>query len=208
MSSITDDCKIVVEGNISYSTLQALAAKIQNASMPITLDLSNAVGIVELHESASANNSVFSKCKKLEKLVLPNGLKTIGLNAFKYCHFSSVIIPDSVTSIGYGAFFGCANLNDIDFGSGLQSIGEDAFQQSGVTSVTFPKSLTSIQPTAFYRLRSLTSAIFMDDKTWTVTNKDEYLASCGYEYKISVVNPALNAARLKSEYSLYIWSKN
>ena len=207
LSSITADYKIVVEGSISNSTLQALAEKIQAASMPITLDLSNATDISELHGPASGNDSVFSKCRKLEKLILPAGLKTIGSRAFQHCLFSSVIIPDSVTSIGSCAFFGCGNLNDIDFGNGLQSIGEDAFRQSGLTSVVFPKSLTAIQPTAFFGL-SLASAIFLDDKTWTVTNMDAYLASRGYKYNISVESPGLNAVRLTKDYGLYIWSKN
>ena len=209
LSALTEDYEIVVEGKISSSTLQALAEKIQGASMPITLDLSNATGVTELHGPASTNDSIFSNCQKLEKLVLPKTLKTIGAKAFQNCCFSSVVIPDSVTAIGSFAFYNCVNLNDINFGNGLEAIGENAFIHCDVlTSVVFPKSLATIQPTAFYSLQSLTSATFLDDKTWTVRNKDDYIASHGYTYKIAVNNPALNAARLKNDYSLYVWSKN
>lgn len=41
---------------------------------------------------------------KLDKLVLPETLKTIGNNAFSYCDWESVTIPKSVTSVGQTAF--------------------------------------------------------------------------------------------------------
>jgi len=201
--------EILVEGKISSSTLKALAEKIKSSSAPITLDLSRTVGITEIHGDGSSWNSVFSDCQRLEKVVLPNSLKTIGSKGFQYCSFSSVIIPDSVTAIGSQAFIGCSQLNDIDFGVGLQSIGENAFGGcSSLTALVFPESLLGIQPTAFFGLQSLASVTFKGGGTWTARNKDEYLASRGYKYTFAVTDPVLNAARLKNDYSNYIWSKN
>ena len=44
---------------------------------------------------------------------IPNSVTSIGDGAFAYCDLTSVTIPDSVTSIEYGAFHSCRKLTDI-----------------------------------------------------------------------------------------------
>ena len=49
-----------------------------------------------------------------------------------------LVIPDNVTSISYGAFFGCSGLTSVTLGKGITSIGSYAFNDcSGITSLTF-----------------------------------------------------------------------
>ena len=44
--------------------------------------------------------------------MIPNSVTSIGVGAFEYCEsLESITIPNSVTSIGVGAFNGCDNLN-------------------------------------------------------------------------------------------------
>ncbi len=67
-------------------------------------------------------------------------------------------IPDSVTSIGYGAFFYCRGLTSVTIPSGVKSIGERAFSScSSLTGVIIPDSVTSIGDDAFVYCSSLTS---------------------------------------------------
>lgn len=48
----------------------------------------------------------FADCKSLSSIVIPDSVTSIGDSAFNGCEsLNSVAIPDSVTSIGYGAFF-------------------------------------------------------------------------------------------------------
>lgn len=48
-------------------------------------------------------------------VVIPYGVKEIYRNVFRYCEFlDSVSIPDSLKSVGKGAFFGCSNLVNVD----------------------------------------------------------------------------------------------
>lgn len=81
---------------------------------------------------------------------LPNGLTSIGANAFCYCScVRSAVIPDSVISIGSYAFRDCSGLTNVTIGDGVKSIGEGAFDSSGLTSVTIGNNVTSIGERAF-----------------------------------------------------------
>ena len=70
---------------------------------------------------------------------------------------TSVIIPDSVTSIGFYAFYGCPNLSSVVIGSGVKSIEDHVFSGcSALTDVLIPDSVTSISDGAFQNCVSLT----------------------------------------------------
>ncbi len=63
----------------------------------------------------------------------------------------NTIIPDSVTSIGEGAFRDCSGLTSLVIPEGVKSIGRCAFEGcSGLTSLVIPESVTSIGNYAFY----------------------------------------------------------
>ena len=66
---------------------------------------------------------------KLKSVVIPDSVTTIGEYAFCYCMgLTSVEIPDSVTTIGEGAFGGCIGLTSITIGEYVTAIGEYAFE--------------------------------------------------------------------------------
>ena len=82
-------------------------------------------------------------------------------------------IPDGVTSIGVGAFFGCSNLTSITIPDSVTSIGEDAFYGCiSLTNITIPDSVTSIGEQAFLYCSSLTSINFKGTKDqWNAISK-------------------------------------
>ena len=63
----------------------------------------------------------------------------------------NTIIPNTVTSIGYRAFFGCRGLTSVTIPNSVTSIGSWAFEDCGtLISITIPNSVTSVGFNAFY----------------------------------------------------------
>lgn len=72
-------------------------------------------------------------------------------------NLTSIIIPDSVISIGDGTFWECHSLNSITIPNNVTSIGEFAFCDCfSLSSVIIPNSVTSIWNAAFYGCTNLT----------------------------------------------------
>ena len=57
---------------------------------------------------------------------------------YECSNLTNVTIPNSVTSIGLGAFLNCSSLTSVTIGNSVTSIGEQAFSGCGkLTSITF-----------------------------------------------------------------------
>ena len=78
-------------------------------------------------------------CSSLTSITIPNSVTSIGGGAFQGCEsLTSITIPDSVTSIEMGAFTECYRLTSITIGSGVTSIGYAAFGNcTSLTSITY-----------------------------------------------------------------------
>jgi hypothetical protein len=97
---------------------------------------------------ASEGGILYNKAKT-EIKVVPQGIS------------GNVTIPDSVTSIGGGAFGYCSSLASVTIGNSVISIGNYAFREcTNLTSVTIGNSVTSIGYSAFYNCDSLASVTF------------------------------------------------
>ena len=90
------------------------------------------------------------------KLVVGEGVTSIGKYAFHRCQkLTTVILPDSVTTINSRAFNGTMLIN-VSLGNGLTTIGGSAFMDcTKLKNIEIPNSVTSIGQTAFFNCKSI-----------------------------------------------------
>ena len=72
-------------------------------------------------------DEAFSNCTSLTSIDIPDSVTSIGNGAFSGTSLTSINIPDGVTSIGYRAFSDCYSLKSITIPDSVTSIGDDAF---------------------------------------------------------------------------------
>ena len=64
----------------------------------------------------------------IEKVIINNGITTIGENAFSYCHaIEDITLPKSLDEIGVAAFWECENLTEVTIPYNVTNIGVNAF---------------------------------------------------------------------------------
>jgi len=115
----------------------------------------------------SDRRKLISYLSKGENFIIPDSVTSIGRGAFSCCRsLHSVTIPDSVTNIGDWAFSHCLSLQSVTIPDSVTSIGDSAFEGcSSLQSVTIPDSVTSIGDSVFYECDSLQSVTIPDSVT-------------------------------------------
>lgn len=73
--------------------------------------------------------SSFDGCSNLTKVVLNEGLTTIGDNAFRHCNLNKLIVPNTCISIGSSAFDYNSSLYHVYIPSSVMNIGKYAFDE-------------------------------------------------------------------------------
>lgn len=101
--------------------------------------------------------NAFSECSSLIDLTLGKGLETIESYAFQSCSsLKKLYLPTTLKRIGYNAFSSCNSLTEIDFAEGLTDIESSAFQYcSSLQDVHLPTSLKRINGSAFQYCNNL-----------------------------------------------------
>lgn len=105
-------------------------------------------------------DDAFSWCTySISSLVIPDSITSIGERAFAgVCYMSTVKIGSGVTNIGNYAFSGCRDLEYVSIGSCVTSIGDYAFSGcSSIYSLVMGGKVSSIGEGAFENCDNLTS---------------------------------------------------
>ena len=102
---------------------------------PATLKIRRGTKVIEAE--------AYKDNKEIRTVIIPNSVTTIGYKAFMDCdNLESVVIPDSVTVIDEMAFYSCGNLKSIELPDSLKTLGNSAFGFcKSLTTVTIPGSV-------------------------------------------------------------------
>jgi hypothetical protein len=110
---------------------------------------------------------------------IPNSVTSIGTGAFAVCtNLTTVTFPNSVNNIETNAFYGCTRLTNVTFPNSVTSIGISAFEDCySLTNVTIPNSVTNIGVQAFESCTRLTSVTLGNGVTSIESAAFDYCSS-------------------------------
>lgn len=133
------------------------------------------IGSITLPEGLeSIGNEAFYNCSFSTIPTLLSTLKTIGNDAFNNNPNASgtLVIPANVESIGDRAFYNLSSLNAIDIQSTkLQTIGAYAFYGAKSNEITLPATITSIGNSAFQNVANLNKVTILATTPPTLYNE-------------------------------------
>ncbi len=160
----------------------------------------NKVITMEVPEGTTEISDNYSGYIKLEKVILPDGLKIIGREAFNGCSLlASINLPESLTYIApsvFGScpiteitvpggvkvietttFLGCRQLKQVTLCEGIEVVFDGAFRDcTALSNISLPNSLTYIGEEAFRECTSLKEITIPANVTYIA---DDAFRGCG-----------------------------
>lgn len=147
------------------ATIDGIKYHIENGEATIAVQDENLSGDIVIPESISydgnnytvvrATNGAFQNTD-ITSIILPNSITSLGNNCFQNCiKLTSVKLPDNITSLGDYTFSICSKLSSIKLPDSLTSLGKFCFALCNITKLTLPNSITNLGNNCFYSCKNL-----------------------------------------------------
>ena len=149
LTTITIPNNVTNIGQYAFASCTGLTTIAVHSGNSVYDSRDNCNAIVE-----TSSNTLITGCKNT---IIPQSITTIGRGAFSGCTgLTSINIPNSITFIGEHSFERCEGLTSVTIPNSVTHIGNDAFSRcTGLTSITLGNSLTTIDYSAFFCCKSL-----------------------------------------------------
>lgn len=114
--------------------------------------------VITLPDSVTSIGRLAFSNRKIEEIIIPNGVTILEPQAFSFCRqLKKVILPDGIKEIGESAFSDCTSLEGIEIPKSVTKICDHAFEDCGLKTLTIPDTVEEIHWTAFYGCNQLES---------------------------------------------------
>lgn len=158
--------------------------------------------VIENCPVVDVSDGVFYYNEEIVSVILPDGIKRIGISAFEHCgNLQQVIIPDTVEYIEGSAFYYCSSLETVILPKNLRSVGNGAFGY-GSGYYRFTGNAPWIDSSAFSNATA-TLAYPANDPTWENAIQKNYSGeitwepyeTCenGHQYEAVYTDPTFDA---------------
>ena len=160
---------VEIPDSVTYIGSEAFkgCTKLASVNLPANLEtlkscaFLNCTALTEINIPASLNEASypFEGCSNLKTIHFEDGITQITNYLFAGCTgLTDIEIPDTVTTIGYQAFYKAANLASVSIPDSVTTINNEAFEYcTKLTSVEIPDSVTYIGSEAFKGCTKLAS---------------------------------------------------
>lgn len=142
------------------------------------------------------------KNKGVTTVMIPNTVRSIGYRAFAWCgSLTSATIPNGVIHIGEQAFLNCSSLTSVTIGDGVMNLGDHTFYLcTSLRNVTIGNSVTNIGSCTFMQCTSLTSV--------TIPHSVTTIGADAFGWCRSLTNVTLPGSVTTIRSSAFTWCTN
>ncbi len=142
------------------TTVDNIRYNLENGEATIMAQNSSLSGDIIIPETISYNDIEYKvtnvadsafKETKITSIILPNSIVSLGHSCFYLCRsLTSITLPNNLTAVGDYCFTGCTNLTSITLPNSITSLGNDCFWSCfNLTSITLPSSITALGNSCF-----------------------------------------------------------
>ena len=179
--------KLTKAGTLTISGKGAMPSDFSDSSDQPWYSYSDRIRKIIIQEGiTSIGDSAFYGSGALS-VEIPASVTSIGSNAFRNSALIYASVPGSVKTIGDSAFRECSNLTSVTVSEGVETIGQNAFRGCvKLVSVDLPASVKEMGAGGFYNCTALMSVEFAAGNKNTVTMGDDLFAGCYYLHEVTM----------------------
>ena len=149
--------EVEVENNTSYKSINGILFTSDEKTLVFYPFAKEGPTYKVPNKVTKIGDSAFKNNTSLDRVILPEALKEIGVAAFSYSAILDCYIPDGIKIINVDTFKGCASIQWVVVGAGVESTGIDAFASVNANMVLYNKNDSLSRPAGSYRTYVLVS---------------------------------------------------